>query len=127
MPFDLKADIDSFVVTYTDHPSALAGVVRSSQNDPDRDAVVIVFPTDTRYWPVFNPAGQRFRTAHADKAGAYTVPNLPAGEYFVIATPEAGLADWQDAGVLERLSRTATRVKISDGEKKIVDLKRAPR
>jgi hypothetical protein len=56
MPFDLKADIDNIVVTYTDHPSALAGLVRGPQSDTDRDAVVIVFPTDTRYWTVFNHA-----------------------------------------------------------------------
>jgi hypothetical protein len=126
MPFDLKADIDSIVVTYTDQPSALTGVVRGSRNAPDRDAVVIVFPTDTRYWPVFNPSGQRFRSAHADKAGAYSIPNLPAGEYFVIAATEPALADWQDAKVLDKLSRTATKVKISDGEKKTVDLRKAP-
>jgi len=124
LPFDLKSDVDSIVVTYTDHPATLSGFVRGSRNEPDTNAVVIAFPTESRYWPAFNPAGHRFLTARSTKTGAYAIPNLPAGEYFVIATSEEGVTNWQDAKVLERLSRTATRVKVNDGEQKTIDLRK---
>ena len=56
---------------------------------------------------------RRSRTARASRAGAYTIANLPAGDYLVAAIDRANEGDMQNPAYIERLSRVATRVTIA--------------
>ena len=56
---------------------------------PADAATVIVFPTDRDAWTNYGTSPRRLRNVRVDKTGAFSIGNLPAGEYFVAAVPEA--------------------------------------
>jgi hypothetical protein len=121
-PFDLDAkDLSGVVVTFTDRPSAITGVVRTGQA-VDPGAVVIAFPTDASAWIGRGPFPRRVRTTRAGLDGVYTITALVPGEYYVAAVNEEGFADWQDPGLLDALTRIARHVRVVDGERRTQDL-----
>jgi hypothetical protein len=126
-PLELDAaDIDRVVITFTDQRTAtLSGTVRDGTGAADPAAVILVFPTDNRLWADLSPTARRVKQARTTRAGAYVIPGLPAGEYFVAVGTDDLLVDWQAPGALEALSRQATRVQITDGQSQTLDLKNA--
>ena len=65
---------------------------------------------------------RRARTVQAQKTGAYTVNNLGSGDYVVVALNDSDVGDLQDAAFIANVLRIGTRVSITDGEKKALDL-----
>jgi protocatechuate 3,4-dioxygenase beta subunit len=122
-PIELgSSDVSDVVLTFTDRPSSIAGVVRASDN-VDGEAVVLAFPVDSTEWIETGAMPRRLRSARADKDGAYLFPALPAGEYYVVAVRDDFLYDWQDPKFLEALSAAARRVRIAEGERTTQDLR----
>ena len=122
LPFTLAGkDLTDVVITFTDRPTILSGVVRDRQN-PDANAVVLLFPIDSAAWTGRGPYPRRMRTARADKDGAYTISGIPAGEYFVVSVHEESFADWQDPALLDALTRVARQVRLLDGDRRTQDL-----
>jgi hypothetical protein len=119
-PFRFSQEPTQVVITFTDRWSGVRGAVQSTTGR-DAEAVVVVFPNDREAWGSTGMAARRLRMMRASKIGEYSF-NLPPGEYFVIAIPEAQSADWQDPDFLDSASRVASRVSIGDGERKIQDL-----
>jgi hypothetical protein len=78
------------------------------------DVAVLAFAADRDLWY----QGSRYRkrvTATAD--GRFRIEGLPAADYFVVAgQPPRDPGEWQDPDVLERLSRDAARVRLTNGE-----------
>lgn len=125
-PFDASTgrDFNDVVVTFTDKSAAMAGSVRDRNAQPATTAAVLAFPVEREQWTNFGFTPARFKSAEAG-AGAFSIPALPAGDYFVIAV-DGALADaWQDPKFLERAAPVATRVTIAWGETKTVDLVQA--
>jgi hypothetical protein len=115
-------DIDVTVVC-GDQPTRLSGTVRSDAGGLDGDAMVVAFPTERRFWTGAGLRARRKASAPASATGAFSFVNLPAGEYFVAAIPFGSSDFWQDAQVLEALSRSATRVSFAAGESRTVDVR----
>lgn len=120
-PINVTTDVPNIVVTFTDRWSGLNGHVQNREG-PDAAAAVLVFPTDTDTWGSSGGNPRRVRSIRTGKAGDYSV-NLPPGDYYVIAVPDAQLADWQDPAFLDAASRAAMRVTISEGERRRLDLR----
>jgi hypothetical protein len=116
------SDLAGALITLTDHPSALSGAVRDSAGALEKSASVLVFPIERERWSGATTATRRERLARVSTQGTYDIPNLPAGEYFVIAVDDQFTANWQDPERLQRLSRLATRVTIADGARRTQDL-----
>ncbi len=114
-------DITGVVITFTDRPSAIVGVVQGP-NGPDPDAVVLVYPTDPDAWAMSGGIPRRLRTARANAAGGYSLTGLPPGEYNVIAVKEDTVGDWQDPALLQALTRYAQQVRLVEGDRKTIDL-----
>ncbi len=129
LPIEIGAeDLAEIVVTLTDELlGSLGGVVRNARGAIDPDAVVLLFPVDRRFWANLTPGARRLKSARVSSAGAYAIPGLPEGEYFVVATDEEVLADWQQVAVLESLTGTATRVVIAGVGRVTQDLVRSNR
>lgn len=121
IPLTLSADTLNVVVRFTDRWSGVRGSVQNRQG-PDGAAAVIVFPTDTDTWASSGQSPRRVRMVRAGKSGEYSF-NLPPGDYYVIAVPDAQTADWQDPAWMEAASRAAARVSIAEGERKTQDLR----
>ena len=119
-PFEIDGDLTGVMLTFTDRQTQLSGTVTSETGPPDA-ATVIAFPTDSSAWVGYGSASRRLRTARVDKTGNYSITNLPAGEYFVVAVPERMAADWQNPKFLEGLTADATRVRLPEGDKRIAE------
>jgi protocatechuate 3,4-dioxygenase beta subunit len=124
-PVDLsERDLAGVVVTFTDVPTSLSGVVRSQDGAADDSSAVVVFPADNRSWMDYGLNPRRVRLGRTSKTGSYSFGALPAGEYYVVAFSEEYAGEWQDPRFLEQLSRVASHVTLGDGEKRTQDLAR---
>jgi len=118
-PFDLgTTDITGVTIQLTDRPASIAGRVFLSSGAADPNASVVVFPVAAAARVNRSPSPRQLRSVRADRNGAFTVRDLPVGQYFVAAINEAGAADWQRPEYLEALARSAMRVDLSAGESK---------
>jgi hypothetical protein len=121
-PIELESkDIAGVVLTFTDRPSSLTGLVRGADG-PDPTAIVLVYPVDVAAWSSSGALARRMRTARASKEGVYSLQALPAGEYYVVAVQEDLVGEWQDPALLQALARLARTVRLLDGEQKIENL-----
>ncbi len=119
------ADVSNIVITFSDRPSKLTGVVRGPSGTPDPEALVVVFPAESAAWSESGPFPRRMRSARPARTGTYTFTGLPPGEYFVAAIKEEFLSAWQYPEMLETLSRLANTVRLAEGETRTQDLKTA--
>jgi hypothetical protein len=122
VPLDLTSkDAGGVVITFTDRPSSLSGVVRGGDGS-DPTALVLVYPVDSAAWSSSGALSRRMRTARAAKDGTYSLQALPAGEYYVVAVHDDMPGEGQDPAVLQALSRVARTTRLVDGEQKIENL-----
>ena len=113
-PIELRdADVTGVVVTFTDKIGQVTGSVRSPGETDLSETSVVLFPADYRTWIDNGLNPRRSRTARATKAGAFTIPNVPAGDYLIVAVDRSAPADLQDPANVESLSRGATRVSVA--------------
>jgi hypothetical protein len=124
LPIEIDtADVSDLELTLTDTPMpTLDGALPAGR--AAEDLSLLVFPADRRFWTDPAAAARRFRSGAISRAGAVTIALLPAGEYFLAVVPDEAAAEWQEPSQLETLARTAQRVRLADGEKKTVELKR---
>jgi hypothetical protein len=122
-PLDIRStDLNNVIITFTDHPTTLTGVVRASNGTPDPDAVVIAFPVDQSPWSDYGVNPRRVRSTHAGRNGSYAISGLPPGEYRLVAIHEDTTPDWRDPRVLEGLARSGKDVRLADGDSRVQDL-----
>lgn len=119
---EIDGDVTGVMLSFTDRETLLSGTVTSEIGPPDA-ASVIAFPTDSSAWVGYGSAARRIRSTRVDKTGNYSISNLPAGDYFVVAVPDRIAADWQNPKFLEGLTSDATRVRIIEGDKRSQNVK----
>lgn len=115
-------DVANVVVTLTDRPSDLSGMLEDAVGRPTSDATVIVFADDARYW---TPQSRRIRATQPSTDGKFSFPNLPAGDYKLIAVSDVEQDQWFDPAFLRQLSGAAVSLKLADGEKKTQNIRSA--
>ena len=121
-PIEVRSgDVMDVVVIFTETPAQIAGTVQP-HNASDPETFVVMFPTDPAGWTDFGVNTRRVRGTRPSRTGAYAFPNPPAGDYFLIAIIAETAVDWREPKFLEALSRFATRVHVTDGEKTSQDL-----
>lgn len=124
LALDLSAgDVDGLVLTFTDSTTQLNGNVTGLPEAKDAYAMVFAFPANFRQWAEEGMGPRGTRSAAVPKSGAYTLPELPPGDYLVVAINAEQVPEARDAQFYEALSRAATLVTIGVGEKKSLDLK----
>jgi hypothetical protein len=123
-PIDIRAaDVSNVTIVFTDRPSKLTGSVRGPDGNPDPGALVVAFPADAPNWTAATVSPRRLRSTRPDRNGAYTIAALPTGEYYVAAIREEATQEWQEPQALENLARSATLVRIAEGDTAARDLK----
>lgn len=122
-PFDASAgrDFDDVVVTLTTQRPRLNGTVRDSRGAP-ATATVIYFPLEREQWRNTGLQPRRMRSVVASSSGTFSILNLPAGDYYVVATAPNRTDAWKDPAFLATVAPLATRVTIAWGETKSQDL-----
>jgi hypothetical protein len=121
--FELKdTDLGDVIVTFGDKASSLTGNVRTPAGAASATATVIAFPADYQSWIANGMSARRSRTAVATKKGVFTMAGLPPGDYLVAALDDADLADPRDPAVINAVARVATKLTLSEGDRKTQDL-----
>lgn len=116
-------DLPNLVVTVTDVPMAeIRGTVTGSLGSAETNIWVRLFPTERRYWDEPFGAFARFKSVSVE-GNLFTISRVPEGEYFVVVVAEGGL-DWMDQVTLDAMSRSAERVRVVNGDKKVLEVKR---
>jgi hypothetical protein len=117
-----KESLDDIEVVLTDRVTQVLGSVGETRGGvAPSDLAVLAFATDPGQWY----AGTRFRkrgTVAAD--GRFSIDGLPPGDYFIVAAePPRDPGEWLNPDTLEKLSRGAARVRLSDGQRLSIVLK----
>jgi hypothetical protein len=120
---DVRGPVSDIVMTFTDRITTLSGTVQSATGVAATDATALLFPADPAGWQDFGLNPRRLKSARVDDSGKYNFPDVPAGDYFVVAVPEEQAAVWREPGRLAVLSRLATRVHLIEGQSATQDLR----
>ncbi len=105
-----NGDVAGIVVTFTDKMAQLSGTVSAPGEADLSEVTVLAFPADYRTWVANGMSARLSKTTRANRNGAYSIANVPAGEYLVAAIDRASEGDMQDPVFIEALSRIAVRV-----------------
>jgi hypothetical protein len=122
LPFDLKEPLTDLVITVSNRGAQLSGSLRTPAGAPDATAVVLLFPADSRQWVDFSAYARGIEEVRTGKDGAYSIVDLPEGDYLVVALAQQQL-DWGQPKFFETLSRLATRVTLGAGGSRTLDLR----
>jgi hypothetical protein len=121
-PLDIRSsqNLAGAVITFADQTTTLSGTTTNAQGQAVSDYTLIVYPTDQRYWL---PQSRRIRSIRPATDGTFSVTGLPPGDYRVapVLDPEPG--SWFDGGFLQQLDGASERFSLSEGEKKVQNVK----
>jgi hypothetical protein len=98
------------------------GTVRNGAGNPDQTASVIVFPVDPSSWVDTGSQPRRIKTTRTGKDGSFKIGPLPPGEYYVVAIEDSAPRSWQDPAYLEAVARSATTVRVGEGDSRTLTL-----
>jgi uncharacterized protein (DUF2141 family) len=114
------SDLTNVVLTFTDRRNELTGTLSSATGAPASEYMVVVFPADESYW---RPGARRLRSTRPASDGAFSVVDLPAGEYRIAALADVDPDEWQHPDFLRQLVPASVKVAIADGQSTRQDLR----
>lgn len=115
MPVDIADDLSDVHIVFSDKAAAVTG--RVTLADPGDAAVaVVLFPSDRSLWPDARAMSKRFRLTRAGVSSEFLISDVPAGDYFAVALPDAAAASWPDVALLAKLLVVATPVRVVAGQ-----------
>jgi hypothetical protein len=117
------ANVPAAVLTLTDRSAQISGVLQDTAGRAVSDYTVMLFPSDPSLWM---PRARRIQAARAAADGAFAFRTLPAGDYLLGAVDDVESGEWFDPAFLQRLAPGAIRLTISEGERRIQDIKVGP-
>lgn len=120
--FEVVHDITDIVITFTEQPASISGLVRSKQGPPDNEASVFMFPADRGRWREARSTSRAVRTVRVDANGGFTFPNVIPGEYLVVAVPDSQADDWPDQRLIARLGAAASTVRVTPRQRSALTL-----
>jgi hypothetical protein len=110
------------ILSFTDRQTELAGTARDASGNGDATASILVFPVDPAGWLDTGSQPRRLRQVRANRDGSFKVGALPAGEYNIVAIADSAPRSWQDPQYLDAVARSATQVRLSEGETRSLTL-----
>lgn len=111
--------VEGAVLTFTDSPSEISGRLQDASGKAATDYHIIVFSADRSHWM---PQSRRVQVARPSHDGSYSIRNLPAGDYLVVALIDVEPGEWMDPAFLQRVAPAGMKLTLADGEKKVQDL-----
>jgi uncharacterized protein (DUF2141 family) len=119
-PIEIRQGADGIVITFTDHPTELSGLLQTPAGVAASDYFIIIFATDRAQW---GPQSRRTVMARPTNVGRYSVRNLPPGEYYLAAVTDVMQNEWFDPGFLETLTPASMRLTLGETEHKTQDIR----
>ena len=113
VPFDVNADIENVVISFTDQPRTIQGTVKSAAAFEVPAAVVVIFPVDSAGWVDYGRTSRRVTFEGVTGTGAFTLPLPPDGEYNIAALSADDFGgDWRNPDTLRRIAAVAERIRV---------------
>jgi hypothetical protein len=113
-------DLSSLTVTFSTRSQQLTGTIQNASGRPVPDFTIIVFPSDSRYWL---PQSRRISSSRPGTDGQFSFRNLPAGDYRMTAVTDAEPGEWYDPAFLTQLLPASIPIALTEGEKKVQDIR----
>jgi uncharacterized protein (DUF2141 family) len=114
------ADTIDARVTFTDRRSELHGTLTTASGQPASEFTVVVYPVNREFW---RQGARRVRSVRPASDGAFSVMDLPPGDYLVAAVTDAEPDEWQQPSFLEQLVSASVKVSIAEGQRTRQDLR----
>jgi len=123
--FEVKPNqpIPDIVLTFSDRPGELSGTLLDATDKPTAALSIILFPTDKSMWSQFQRARRIRPPVRAGNDGKFRFTGLLPGEYFLAALGDFDQNDVYKPEFLEQVAAAAMKITISEGEKRVQDLK----
>ena len=110
-------------IVLTNRTAELSGTVTDETGAPAVSATVFHFPADPARWKGFMPG----IVGRSGKDGRFRLPQLVAGDYYVIAMTQEGYRtldlNYDKETTLQRVSAVAERITILDRDRRTADLR----
>lgn len=121
--FDVRPgqNVEDVVVTLTDRPAEISGVLQNAAGEPAPDYVLVVFSSDPRYWV---PRTRRTRQVRPDLDGRFIASDLPAGDYLIAAVTDLEDGQWNDPAFLAALAASSPiKITVAEGDRKTQNIR----
>jgi len=113
--------LEDVEVVLTNQATRVIGHIAETRDVAPSDLAVLAFSSRRDQWYLNT---RYIRRTVASNTGNFTFDGLPPGEYSLVASyPPDDPGQWRDPDVLEKLALTATRVRLSEGQKISADLR----
>jgi hypothetical protein len=121
-PIELRSGetVSNVAMVFTDKVNEINGQVTGDHGAPSPDYTVLAFSTDPAHW---RQQSRQIATTRPDQTGHYRIRTLPPGEYYVVTVDPAEQGEWFEPTYLDAHRAGASRVSISEGDTKTVDLR----
>jgi hypothetical protein len=114
------SDFSNVVLTFSDRHTELGGTLTTASGDPATEYFVIAMPADRSLW---RSGSRRVRATRPASDGAFTIKDLPGGDYLLVALTDVAPNEWNDVDFLTRIASSGAPVTLGDGEKKTQNLR----
>jgi len=102
-----------WVLTFTNRPTEVAGVLQDPSGRPATDYFIVVFPreqSDQR------PGSIRIRSTRPANDGAFSLRGLPPGDYLLSALTDVNDEDLNTPSFFDQLTPLALRITLAEGQ-----------
>lgn len=113
-------DVAGIEIAFTDRPTELSGDLLDAAGRPAPEFFIVVFSADKSFWV---PQSRRIQSVRPATDGRFRVPNLPPGDYFIAAVTDVEQGEWFDPSFLASVVSASMKVTVTEGEKKVQNLK----
>jgi hypothetical protein len=107
------ADINDVRITYRSGMAEVFGTIRREDLSPVSEYSLVIFPPDRKEWPAWMTGAS---SVGPDSSGRYAKALKP-GSYLIAAVREVAYNQWLDPEFLETLVKSATPIKLVEGQK----------
>jgi hypothetical protein len=112
--------ISGAAITLTNQRSEVAGTLSTASGAPASDHYVVVFASDRALWHATSP---RIRMVRPGADGAFSIRDLPAGDYRLAALTDVEDHELKSAAFLASLVDASLALVVRDGETTRQDIK----
>jgi hypothetical protein len=117
---DANQPITDATFTLTTRAASLSGSLVDASGRPATAYTIVLFADEATYW---TPGSRRIQAARPSTTGRFTLSNLPAGSYRLVAVDDVEDGQWSDPDVLRQLAGVALPLTLADGESKTQDVR----
>jgi len=120
---DMSGGTRQLQIVLTEQTSSVAGMVVDRNGRTLPGYSVVLFSDDERRW---TPNSRFVMAAQSSQTGQFRVKEVPPGDYLAVAVPNLPFRAWTNSDVLVRLQAIATKLKVGEGEQKVISIRASP-